>query len=254
MSQNFKSFPKSIKTLLIVFLSLFSAENTIAQLDYKLWLQYPKIENSKTIQEYQSNTKGIYAFGTTETIQVAVKELQLAYNGMLGQEISKLSKSNEANTLLLGNTSNLNQELQKNCAKELESISNEGFIIKTITLNNKKQLLITGKTDIGVLYGVFHFIRLLQTNQSINNLSIVDSPKINVRILNHWDNLDATVERGYAGSSIWNWQKLPEFIDQKYIDYARANASVGINGAVLNNVNANALILTPLYLEKVEAL
>ena len=73
-------------------------------------------------------------------------------------------------------------------------------------------------------------------------------------MLNHWDNLDGTVERGYAGSSIWNWQKLPDFIDKKYIDYARANASVGINGVALINVNSNALILTPQYLEKVSAL
>ena len=97
-------------------------------------------------------------------------------------------------------------------------------------------------------------MRLLQTNKSIENLNIVDAPKINVRILNHWDNLNGTVERGYAGFSLWNWQKLPDFIDQRYIDYARANASIGINGTVLNNVNANALILTPQYLEKVEAL
>ena len=63
-------------------------------------------------------------------------------------------------------------------------------------------------------------------------------------MLNHWDNLNRTVERGYAGISIWNWQKLPGYIDQRYIDYARANASIGINGIVLTNVNANALILT----------
>lgn len=94
----------------------------------------------------------------------------------------------------------------------------------------------------------------MQTNKSVKNLNIADSPKTNIRILNHWDNLDRTVERGYAGFSLWNWQKLPDFIDQRYIDYARANASIGINGTVLTNVNANALILTPQYLEKVEAL
>jgi alpha-glucuronidase len=62
------------------------------------------------------------------------------------------------------------------------------------------------------------------------------------------------VERGYAGASIWDWHKLPDYIDRRYIDYARANASVGINGTVLTNVNANATILTPQYLEKVAAL
>ena len=73
-------------------------------------------------------------------------------------------------------------------------------------------------------------------------------------MLNHWDNLDRTVERGYAGFSIWDWHRLPTYIDQRYIDYARANASIGINAVVLTNVNANAIILTPAYLEKVKKL
>lgn len=105
-----------------------------------------------------------------------------------------------------------------------------------------------------MLYGAFHFLRLLQTGQSIERLSLESSPRARVRILNHWDNLDRTVERGYAGFSLWNWHKLPGYIDPRYHDYARANASIGINSTVLTNVNANALILTPMYLKKVKAL
>lgn len=105
-----------------------------------------------------------------------------------------------------------------------------------------------------MLYGVFHFLRLLQTRQNIDGLDIAESPKIQLRLLNHWDNLDRTVERGYAGFSLWDWHKLPDYIHTYYTDYARANASIGINGTVLNNVNADPLMLTPLYLEKVAAL
>ncbi len=72
--------------------------------------------------------------------------------------------------------------------------------------------------------------------------------------MNHWDNLDRSVERGYSGLSLWNWESLPDILDERYTDYARANASVGINGTVLTNVNANALILTKEYLVKVAAL
>ena len=78
--------------------------------------------------------------------------------------------------------------------------------------------------------------------------------EIQHRILNHWDNLDRTVERGYAGFSLWDWHKLPDYIDTRYLDYARANASIGINGTVLTNVNANALVLTEPYLKKAAAL
>ncbi|GEC73007.1 xylan alpha-1,2-glucuronidase [Flavobacterium flevense] len=233
---------------------LLGIQTLTAQKDYKLWLQYNKVTNSKILNEYQSAIKGIHAFGKSETIAIANKELQQGLSGLLGHEINSSTNENTTNTLVLGTVNQLSTVLQQNTKKETASINNEGFVIKTIQSGNKKQILITAKTDTGVLYGVFHFLKLLQTNQSIENLAITDSPRINIRMLNHWDNLDRTVERGYAGFSLWNWQKLPEFIDQRYIDYARANASIGINGTVINNVNANALILTPQYLEKVEAL
>jgi alpha-glucuronidase len=95
---------------------------------------------------------------------------------------------------------------------------------------------------------------LLQTEQSVENIAITSAPAIQHRLLNHWDNLDRTVERGYAGFSLWDWHRLPGYIDQRYIDYARANASIGINGTVLTNVNANAQVLTEPYLKKVAAL
>src|SRR5215469_13186493 len=86
------------------------------------------------------------------------------------------------------------------------------------------------KEVIGVLYGTFHFLRLLQTRQPLAHLTVESTPRIRHRILDHWDNLDRTVERGYAGESIWDWHKLPDYVDPRYSDYARACASVGING------------------------
>ena len=253
MSLQFQKRCNYQKAILYV-LMLLGIQTMTAQKDYKLWLQYNKVTDSKILSEYQSAIKGIYVFGKSETIAIANKELQQGLSGLLGHEINSLTNENTTNTLVLGTVSQLSAVLQQNTKKETATINNEGFVIKTIQSGNKKQILITAKTDTGVLYGVFHFLKLLQTNQSIENLAITDSPRINIRMLNHWDNLDGTVERGYAGFSLWNWQKLPEFIDQRYIDYARANASIGINGTVINNVNANALILTPQYLEKVEAL
>ncbi len=233
---------------------LIAPFNMSAQEDYKLWLQYKKVQDTKIASSYQSKINGIVALGNSETIQAATKEIQLGLSGLLGLEVPLQQHANKENMLILGNQSSLDEAVLKNVKSEFDLINNEGYIIKTIQLKNKKHILITAKTDTGVLYGVFNFLKLLQINQSIENLAITDSPRINIRMLNHWDNLDRTVERGYAGFSLWNWQKLPDFIDQRYIDYARANASIGINGTVINNVNANALILTPQYLEKVEAL
>ena len=240
--------------LLFLLSFLMLSFNLSAQVDYKLWLQYAKVQDPKVASEYQSNISGIYALGNSETIQAATKELQLGLSGLPGNTMTSPQNSDSESVLLFGSKNFLNEDILKNLKNDFDLINEEGYIIKTIQVKDKKHIIITGKTDIGVLYGVFNFLRLLQTNKSIENLNIVDAPKINVRMLNHWDNLNGTVERGYAGASLWNWQKLPDFIDQRYIDYARANASIGINGTVINNVNANALIMTPQYLEKVEAL
>ena len=137
---------------------------------------------------------------------------------------------------------------------ELQQLGEEGYVIREMTSKPQSPIVITANKDIGVLYGVFHFLRLLQTHHDLDGVSMSSSPKLQWRMLNHWDNLDGTIERGYAGLSIWDWQTLPDTLSQRYVDYARANASIGINGVALNNVNASPKILTPAYLSKVAAL
>lgn len=245
--------PNIIKHLASIFIFVFT-QGVFAQADYNLWLQYSQIQNSKLQSEYLKSIQSINVTGNSKTIQIATDELQKGLKGIVGKKITVQNTNAFENNLVLGNFSSLNKELQQKLKADIDKINEEGYCIKKITTNNKSQIVITAKSDVGLLYGSFHFLRVLQTNQSIQNINIVEAPKTKLRILNHWDNLNASVERGYAGSSIWNWQKLPDYIDQRYLDYARANASIGINGTVLNNVNANALILTPQYLEKVTAL
>jgi alpha-glucuronidase len=91
----------------------------------------------------------------------------------------------------------------------LQALGQEGYLILSIVVGGKKCIVISANSDIGLLYGTYHFIRLLQTNQQIAALSIESSPKIKIRILNHWDNLDRTVERGYAGFSLWDCTGFP---------------------------------------------
>ena len=127
----------------------------------------------------------------------------------------------------------------------LDRVGAAGYVIRSSTLAGHSVIAIAANEDIGVLYGTFHFLRLLQTHQSLEHLDIASAPRIQHRILDHWDNLDRTVERGYAGESIWDWHKLPDYVDPRYTDYARACASLGINGTVSTNVNASAVSLTP---------
>ena len=171
---------------------------------------------------------------------------------MLGSNIKWKNEGIENNSLLIGTPSS-NKIIAGLDIKELAQINTDGFIISSQNIKGANCTIITANTDLGILYGVFNFIRLLQTAQNIASLNIVSFPKIKFRMLNHWDNLNRTVERGYAGFSIWDWHKLPDYIDKRYVDYARANASIGINGTLVNNVNGNATILTKQFLEKLES-
>ena len=126
----------------------------------------------------------------------------------------------------------------------------EGFRIR----HEDNKITLTSPTETGLLYVAYHLLRMQETGQNVVEAQTTENPAYNLRILNHWDNMDRTVERGYAGQSLWNWEELPNTLSDRYKEYARANASIGINGTVLNNVNASPKILSAEYLQKVKAL
>ena len=131
------------------------------------------------------------------------------------------------------------------------SLGDEGFSINCVG----KHVTVTANTDAARLYAIFYLKRLADCGVKIDDKFLVtEKPAFRYRVLNHWDNPNLTVERGYAGKSLWKWEELPDKIRPEYEEYARANASIGINGTVLNNVNADPCMLTPEYLEKVKVL
>lgn len=225
----------------------------MAETGYELWLRYQPIQDKAILNNYQQQISNFYFDGSSPTIRIAREELSNGLSAMLLKKIVPANTATSGTSIIaatytsaiLANTGIKNFDQQT---------GEEGFIILSKTVNGKKTIIISGQSDKSILYGVFHFLRLIQTQQSINNLQVVSAPKVKLRMLNHWDNMNRTVERGYAGFSLWNWHTLPGYIDPRYKDYARANASIGINGTVLTNVNANATILTKNYLEKVKAL
>jgi alpha-glucuronidase len=134
------------------------------------------------------------------------------------------------------------------------ALADEGYNVAMLARDKVNTVVITANRDIGVLYGAFALLRYVQTGRPINDLAVTEAPKIQRRLLDHWDNLNRTASRGYAGFALWEWFVLPDYLNPRYRDYARANASIGVNGAVLNNVNADPLILTAPWLDKVAAL
>jgi len=167
-----------------------------------------------------TNSVNVICSKKSPTLSIAMQELRQGWQGKTNEKIELVVKSDKA-------------------------IKGDGFRIG----KNRIQ----ANTDIGILYGVYELMRRQQTGENI--YEEVCNPSYERRILNHWDNLDGTIERGYAGSSIF-WRKGKDSLTVTYTDkqlwqeYARANASIGINGSVLNNVNASPAILTADYLKK----
>jgi alpha-glucuronidase len=243
----------------IFALLLFFLASTGLKADdgYSLWLRYAIIKDRDDYKNVTELLGNVMVSGSGDTHAVIREELELAAKGMLGIKpvIQATVWDREENPGLVigipGSNKYLNREV---FAKQLDGLGSEGYYIGYVPGNKGGPLIITANDPKGLLYGTFHLLRDLQAFGKVRGLPVKETPDFKFRLLNHWDNLDRTVERGYAGFSIWDWHRLPEYIDPRYRDYARANASIGINGTVVTNVNANALVLTPAWVEKVAAL
>ena len=239
--------------IFLIFILIVVNTFVFADDGYNLWLNYSHV--SENLQKtYRKEIKGFSVIGESATMNLVNDELQKGLNGILGTAIPEISRRNQQGIVVAGKAGSSEVLKNKDLESDLKNAGEEGFVIKSLKTGEGKMIIITANTETGVLYGTFHFLQLLQTGKEIGNVNIVSSPKIKLRILNHWDNLNGSIERGYAGKSLWDWASLPGKIDPRYADYARANASIGINATVLNNVNANLAMLTPEYLEKVAAL
>lgn len=241
----------SVCAIVLLFFSFFTAQ---AEDGYRLWLRFDLLENDPLRQYYLQQIQQVWIDGESPVLNTAEKELIDGLSGLLGRTIPANNSPSVVPGVIAGISGQSKIIDQIVSREEAARIKPEGFFLVQRAYAGSRQLIIAAKDDRGVLYAVFHLLRLLQTHKSLDDLSTLENPKVKLRVLNHWDNLDRTVERGYAGFSIWDWHQLPEYIDQRYIDYARANAAIGINGSVVTNVNANALIFRPDYLEKMAAL
>ncbi|MEO6360223.1 MAG: alpha-glucuronidase family glycosyl hydrolase, partial [Sphingomicrobium sp.] len=232
---------------IVCALSVASTTPAWAEDGYDLWLRYRPVAGP-LLQQYRSKTTSVVQQSANPTLGVAATELRRGIAGMLGRPPAASMRDGG---ILIGTPRSSPRIARLNLP--LSGVGREGFLIRSARVDGHPVTVVAANSDIGVLYGSFALLRRIQTAKPLTSVSTSDAPRLSLRMLNHWDNLDRTVERGYAGSSLWNWDTLPR-IEQRYIDYARANASIGINATVLTNVNANAQVLTAPYLRKVAAL
>lgn len=212
---------------------LMLAVSVCAEDGYRLWLRYETVEAGALRESYAAATARIViAAGTgeiTPTLAAARDELAVAVPAMLGRSPQiEFEQAHDGPA----------------------AVGDEGFVLRRTAAGTT----IGARRDVGALYGVFALLRRMQARQTLDDLNLTEAPRVRLRMLNHWDNLNGTVERGYAGRSIWDWDDLPETVSPRYRDYARTCASIGINAVSPLNVNAQARALAAEHLAKVAAL
>ena len=209
-----------MKKLLLYISMFFVSLGVYAEDGSQLWLRYDYIGTADVVSSVHS-----------PVIDVAIKELHDYWKG----EKVKLTVNDADERFKQG--------------------GNSSYVIH----RTADGIEIVGATEAAVLYGAYDLLR--QQKTGIWTLGKVMSSPFSLRMLNHWDNINGSIERGYAGKSLWKWEQINENMAKenealycRIIEYCRANASLGINGSVLNNVNASPNILTRPYLEKVKVL
>ncbi len=196
---------------------------------YGLWLGQPAAQPAAT--------SNVEVKGTSDTLRLVANELR-GLPASVGPVLAARADDPALASLRL----------------DRAALGDDGYRVQRAQVAGRDVLLVTAASDIGLLYGAFAVVRHVRDGGDPARIDLSSVPQTKLRVLNHWDNLDGMVERGYAGQSLWDWWTLPDYKDPRYADYARANASIGINGTVLNNVNAKAESLTPFYIAKAAAL
>ena len=231
--------------LLLALLPAWAA----AEDGHELWLRYKPLPPSARAQVQARAQAIVQAAPSSPALLAAVAELKRGVAGLTGRELA-LSARMVPGALVLVTPAQAPAELNVPWGE----LGPEGWVLRRQMLQGQDVTVVAANSDRGLLYGSFAWLRAAQTGADLARLDQRSAPKVALRMLNHWDNLDRHVERGYAGASLWDWWRLPDLLDPRYVDYARANASLGINGTVLNNVNAKADSLTAPWLAKAAAL
>lgn len=215
------------------------------------WLGYEYIDNGHLRESYKKHCSRLGITGKSTLLESARRELKLALAALLGQPPLEREILDIGPTIVVGTfgSSRVFDSLAKE--SDIAELGVEGYVIHT---SDEGNIFIAAAKDKGVLYAVFHFIRLLQTGESIEGLRIREIPENSLRMINHWDNMDGSIERGYAGNSIF-------FSENRFVDdlsrvqnYARLLASGGINAVSINNVNVHreeSKLITELFLSDV---
>lgn len=217
----------------------------LAEVGADAWLRYAPLDPA-TANQYSQMPATVLTLDHSLLLSSAQTELLRGVRGMLGRTLRITTGTPKEPAFVLGTLEQV-RKLDPSFRIGTELIG-DAYALLSARINGQTVLVITGANDRGVLYGTFALLRKMAQGQSIGALDNVEQPSASVRWVNQWDNLDGSIERGYAGRSIFFDKRRVRTDLTRVAEYARLLASVGINGCVVNNVDADVHILDPEFI------
>jgi alpha-glucuronidase len=176
----------------------------------ELWLRYRPVADAGRLAEYRAAAREVVIAGDSPTLRAAGDELRLALAALLGAAPPIARAVGRDGALVVGTPAGSPTVAALAPAAELARVGPEGFVLRAGTVAGRRVTVVAGATDVGALRGTFALLARMQEQAPVAALDTSASPRVALRLLNHWDNLDRSVERGYAGRSLWAWDSLPD--------------------------------------------
>jgi alpha-glucuronidase len=211
-----------------------------AETGAEAWLRYAPLDQ-QAIRRYQNLPNSVFLLGDSAILVSSQRELMRGIHGLLKGDLRVASSLSGNAAIILGTFPQLQKVVPG--LHPPTDLHEDGFWLTHRQIDGATHLIIAASNDGGVLYGVFAFLRKIALQQSLQDLNESQQPYAPIRWIDQWDNLDGTIERGYAGRSIFFENGTLRSDLTRVADYARTLASVGINGMAINNVNANPRLL-----------
>jgi len=228
------------RTLLLPAL-LLCAFGLRAESGYEAWLRYEPLPDAVAQTYLQTTGASVTLLGTSPVLLSARAEFLRGVRGMLGRTLRQESALPPLGGVIIGSLRDIDVAMPES---QLGSLPDEGFRIKTVQKGAARYLVVAGGAERGALYGVFALLRKISLREPLSAIDEQQSPYAPVRWVNHWDNLNGSIERGYGGSSIF-WENGRARSDLTRVsDYGRLLASLGIQACSINNVNADQRMLS----------
>jgi alpha-glucuronidase len=211
-----------------------------AETGYDAWLRYAALPEAMRAR-YAAMPRTVTLLGDSPVLRTARDEVVRGLTSLLASPIQTAPAPARTSAIVLGT---LDRVRTVRGAATPPQLGPDGFWLGTATVSGQRLIIVAGQNERGVLYGAFALLQRIALGEDVSSLNERREPSAPVRWINHWDNLDGSIERGYAGRSIFfeNGRVVDDLTRVR--DYGRLLASVGINGLTINNVNANALAIT----------